>query len=217
MSPGRVYSGMTAAERHQERRTRLIDAAIELMGTRGAVDTTVTAVCATSRVTTRYFYQHFPDRDALLRAVFEQLNVTMQDVLVAAVPTTFETPGELALAPLRALVAMIEQDRQLARILFIESGTEPTLRQLRSEFMASLADLALQQARLHLDISDAAVGVAHLAATLGVGGLFEVFRRWLDGEIDYPAEELVGHCAGFLGSLGSYVLTDGDPAAGDLR
>jgi hypothetical protein len=67
-------------------------------------------------------------------------------------------------------------------------------------------NLVLREARLHLDIADSAVGVAHLASTLGVGGLFEVLRRWLDGELEFTTDELVQHCAGFLGSLGSYVL-----------
>lgn len=199
---------MTADQRHQERRTRLIEATIDLMGSRGAGETTVTAVCAKSRVTSRYFYQHFADRDALLRAVFDQLNAALQDTIVAAIPADRATPAALAQAPVRALVTMIEQDPCLARILFVESGTEPALRALRSEVMASFADLILREARLHLGIADSAVAVTHLAATLGVGGLFEVLRRWSDGEIDYTAEQLVSHCAGFLGSLGAYVLSD---------
>jgi hypothetical protein len=31
-------------------------------------------------------------------------------------------------------------------------------------------------------------------------------RRRLDGELEFTTDELVQHCAGFLGSLGSYVL-----------
>lgn len=200
---------MTAEQREAGRRARLIDTAIELMGTRGAADTTVTAVCATSGVTSRYFYQHFADRDALLRAVSEQLAATMQDAIVQAIPEGSATPDALAQAPIRALVNMIENDPRLARILFVESGTEPTLRQLRSEMMASFADLTLQQARLHLDISDSAVKVGELAAVLGVGGLFEVLRRWVDGELDYSPDQLVDHCAGLFGSLAGYVLADG--------
>jgi hypothetical protein len=44
--------------------------------------------------------------------------------------------------------------------------------------------------------------------------LFEVLRRWLEGELDYTADELVAHCSGFLGSLAAYVLLDNDPAKG---
>ena len=101
---------------------------------------------------------------------------------------------------------MIDNDPRLGRILFVESATEPLLRELRSELMAGFTDLVLREARLHLDIADSAVGVAHLASTLGVGGLFEVLRRRLDGELEFTTDELVQHCAGFLGSLGNYVL-----------
>jgi AcrR family transcriptional regulator len=205
---------MSAEQRHLERRKRLIDAAIELMGTRGVAAATVTAVCTESRVTSRYFYQHFSDRDALLRAVYQQIYAALQNVIVQAIPEVATTGDVLAYAPMRALVSMIEQDSRLARILFVESGTEPMLRELRSELMAGFAELALGTARLHLDIADSAVNVAHLASTLGVGGLFEVLRRWLEGELDYTADELVTHCSGFLGSLAAYVLLDNDPAKG---
>ena len=41
---------------------------------------------------------------------------------------------------------------------------------------------------------------------LGAYQPWEVLRRWLDGELEFTTDELVQHCAGFLGSLGSYVL-----------
>lgn len=202
----RVYGGMSSEQRHQHRRERLIDAAIELIGTRGVAAATVTAVCAKSRVTSRYFYQHFADRDGLLRAVYEQLYATFQSVIVQAIPDAGATPDVLANAPIRALITMIENDRRLGRILFVESATEPLLRELRSQLMTGFADLVLREGRLRLDIADSAVGAAHLASTLGVGGLFEVLRRWLDNELDFTTDELVNHCAGCLGSLGTYVL-----------
>ncbi|WP_193393853.1 TetR/AcrR family transcriptional regulator [Mycobacterium kyorinense] len=209
MSPARIYGGMTAEQREAGRRARLIDTAIELMGTRGAADTTVTAVCTTSGVTSRYFYQHFADRDALLRAVAEQLRTTIQEAIVKAIPEGSSTPDALAQAPIRALLTMMADDPRLGRILFVESGTEPTLRELRSELMASFADLVWQQARLHLDIPDSAAEVGELAAIVGVGGVFEVLRRWADGELDHTPDQLVEHCAGLLGSLAGYVLAGG--------
>ena len=201
-----MYNGMTGEERSAKRRERLIETAIELMGSRGAADTTVTAVCAESGVTSRYFYQQFADRDALLRAVSERLGTTLYGVIIEAIPPTGSTPDSLTRGPIHALVKLIEHDRGLARILFVESGTEPILRRLRGEIMAGLAGLILEQTRLHLRISDAAVEATQLAATLGVGGLFEVLRRWLDGEFRCSTEAVVEHCAGMLSSLGDYVL-----------
>lgn len=207
MRSERVYSGMSADERREDRRRRLVDAAIDLVGTRGVTAATVTAICAKSGVTSRYFYQHFPDRNAVLRAVYQQVYGTFYDVIVRSIPDSDAEPAALAFAPIRALVRMIDDDPRLARILFVESATEPLLRELRSEMLAGFTDLVLREARLHLDIADSAVGIAHLASTLGVGGLFEILRRRLDGELTFTTGELVEHCAGFLGSLGVYVLS----------
>jgi AcrR family transcriptional regulator len=206
MSPARIYGGMTGEQRDAQRRARLIETAIELMGTRGAAETTVTAVCTESGVTSRYFYRHFTDRDALLRAVSEQLNTVLHDAIIGAIPQTGSSPEALTREPIHALVELIQHDRRLARILFIESGTEPILRQLRSETMASLAGLMLKQAHQHLNIPDSAVDVTQLAATLGVGGLFEVLGRWLNDEFPYDTGHLIEHCAGLLDSIANYVL-----------
>lgn len=206
MSTPRIYAGMTAQERDAQRRERLIDAAVELMGTRGAAETTVTAVCRDSGVTSRYFYQHFSDRDALLQAVAERVGALLAEAIVTAIPPTATDPETLTREPIRTLVEMIQRDPRLARILFIESSTEPILRRLRGDVMGGIAELMLRQAQVRLNISEAAAGVTHLAATVGVGGLFEVFRRWLDGELVYTTDELIEHCTGLLGSLTDYAL-----------
>ncbi|EUA48535.1 bacterial regulatory s, tetR family protein [Mycobacteroides abscessus 21] len=147
----------------------LIDAAVSIMGTHGATACTVTAVCAKSGVTSRYFYQQFRDRDALLRAVFAKISTTFQAVITSAIPDDTVAPQELAYAPIKALVQVIENDPRMARILFVESGAEPLLRQLRSDLMTDFAELVLREARLHLDIPSDVLQVADLAATYGVG------------------------------------------------
>mgnify|MGYP000844071775 FL=1 len=206
MSPARVYGGLSAAQRDAQRRVMLIDAAVSIMGTHGAAACTVTAVCAKSGVTSRYFYQQFRDRDALLRAVFAKISATFQAVITSAIPDDTVAPQELAYAPIKALVQVIENDPSMARILFVESGAEPLLRQLRSELMTDFAELVLREARLHLDIPSDVLQVADLAATYGVGGLFEILRRWIDGQLNLSTEMLIEHGAGFLGSLGLYTL-----------
>ncbi len=172
MSPARVYGGLSAAQRDAQRRVMLIDAAVSIMGTHGTAACTVTAVCAKSGVTSRYFYQQFRDRDALLRAVFAKISATFQAVITSAIPDDTVAPQELAYAPIKALVQVIENDPSMARILFVESGAEPPLlRQLRSELMTDFfAELVLREARLHLDIPSDVLQVADLAATYGVGG-----------------------------------------------
>ena len=45
-----------------------------------------------------------------------------------------------------------------------------------------------------------------IIAPYGVGGLFEILRRWIDGQLNLSTEMLIEHGAGFLGSLGLYTL-----------
>ncbi|CAN3129548.1 hypothetical protein ACNUDN_03333 [Mycobacterium sp. smrl_JER01] len=129
-----------------------------------------------------------------------------QAVITSAIPDDTVAPQELAYAPIKALVQVIENDPSMARILFVESGAEPLLRQLRSELMTDFAELVLREARLHLEIPSDVLQVADLAATYGVGGLFEILRRWIDGQLNHSTEMLIEHGAGFLGSLGLYTL-----------
>ncbi|MGH7750546.1 MAG: TetR family transcriptional regulator, partial [Candidatus Dormibacteria bacterium] len=71
--PTRSYRGVSAEQRHLERRERLLDAGLDLLGTEGWARTTVTAICARARLTERYFYQSFPGREQLLLAVFDRI------------------------------------------------------------------------------------------------------------------------------------------------
>src|SRR3954453_2890192 len=72
MSSGRVYAGRTAEERALERREALLDAGLELFGTRPFTGVSVSAVIQLAKVTRRGFYEQFKDRVDLLRAVDER-------------------------------------------------------------------------------------------------------------------------------------------------
>src|SRR5512139_974724 len=69
----RTYGGRSAEERRSERRHRLVDAALAIWGEQGWAAVTMRQVCARAGLIDRYFYESFPDRDALLVAVWDQL------------------------------------------------------------------------------------------------------------------------------------------------
>ena len=58
------WAGLAPDDRRAERRTLLLDAAFELLGTEGWGGTTVRAVCQEARLNPRYFYESFEDLDA---------------------------------------------------------------------------------------------------------------------------------------------------------
>ena len=78
------WAGIAPADRRAERRTLLLDAAFDLLGTEGWPGTTVRAVCQRARLNPRYFYESFDDLDALVVAVYDRLVGEMTATIMAA-------------------------------------------------------------------------------------------------------------------------------------
>ena len=55
----RPYRGVSATDRRDQRRQRLIDAGLQLFGTRGIAAVGIVDVCAEAGLTKRYFYENF--------------------------------------------------------------------------------------------------------------------------------------------------------------
>src|SRR3984885_278704 len=63
--PKRRYSGQSFADRQSDRRARLVRATLDVAGRFGLENTSVAAICAEAGLTARYFYESFPNRDAI--------------------------------------------------------------------------------------------------------------------------------------------------------
>ena len=103
----RPYRGIDAAERLAQRRARLIDAGLEILGAAPpARELTVRTICGGAGVAMRYFYESFSDKDVFVEAVF--------DHVIADLATT--TQAAVAAAPLDEplqLTGMIAPDGAL--------------------------------------------------------------------------------------------------------
>ncbi len=61
---GRVYSGVEVDERVAQRRSRLLEAGLDILGDpRGDDDLTLRVICRRSGLAQRYFYESFDDLD----------------------------------------------------------------------------------------------------------------------------------------------------------
>jgi AcrR family transcriptional regulator len=143
---GRRYGGMSAAERSEERRLRLLDAGLELFGTRGYAATTIEALCAAARLNPRYFYAEVDSREALLRAVYDRHVEEVRQAVLAAIAAAPPDPrGRLTVA-LRAFVDGSLADERAARVNYFEMiGVSPDLERRRREVLGAYADLVADQ------------------------------------------------------------------------
>jgi AcrR family transcriptional regulator len=116
----RPYRGASPSERVGERRRRLVDAGIDLFGTIGYGAATIEHVCARAGLSKRYFYESFPDLEALLLACYQRCANEIHDAMVTAVAEAPETVAAQLRAALVSYFTAIDADQRRARITLLE-------------------------------------------------------------------------------------------------
>lgn len=175
VAPGRTYGKQSAAERHDERRARLMDAGLDLFGTQGYAETAIGPLCKRANVSTRSFYEHFESREALLIALHDDINAQAATAVVRALAERDDDDLDArALAGVTAYLRTMTADRRWARIALIESvGVS---REAEAHRQAAITRFA---ALIELEGERAAPGRDHrLAAIALVGAVNGLVNTW---------------------------------------
>jgi AcrR family transcriptional regulator len=190
-SPTRPYRGVSAEDRTADRRARLIEAGLELLGTVGWEQATMTAVCATAKLTERYFYESFTNREQLLVAVVDQVADEARDAVSAALAAVDGGPRAAARAAIAAFVDYVTADPRRGRVALVESTAADPLRRRRQELLREFARLVVRQAHTMFGADALPPPRDEINALLFVGGLAELLTAWLTGEIDAGRDDIV--------------------------
>ncbi len=187
----RPYRGVSAEDRRATRRAQLITAALDLIGEEGLAATTMTAVCGRARLTERYFYESFNDRDELLVSVLDTCTAEMDAAMYAALASS---PPELLArcrAAAGAMIGVLIDDPRKAR-LHVEAVGVEVLRSRRGELVRNYAALLEQQMHELRGIEGPEL---KLATTVIIGGLADAITSWIDGSLALTRATLIEECA----------------------
>ncbi len=183
------WNGLTTEERQRERRRLLVDAAFELLASEGSSGTTVRAVCAKARLNPRYFYESFPDLDALVVAVYDDVMRQLRRRLADAVDAAADDDAAMR-AAVEATVTFVDEDRRRGRVLYIEALGNEALNVHRVQTGAGIVELVQRDhSRRRRGGDDADIG--RLGAAVLVGGFSELLVAWLDGRIGLSRQQLI--------------------------
>ncbi|KAA1248320.1 TetR/AcrR family transcriptional regulator [Mycobacterium simiae] len=188
---GRIYGGLSAEQRSQDRRARLLEAARGLIADGGVAPLTVDVVCQRAGLSKRYFYHEFATKEDLLDAcaedLFSRLWATMEEVLTT-MPRADRVEGTL-----RAVMHTLACDPADAR-LYMECPGFPRLRERQqravrefSEHMAAHAIAFTRRPRRSVD--------RVLAVRALVAGTTDLIIGWLHGDIDTDENRLIATMA----------------------
>lgn len=189
----RTWAGTTLADRRAARRQQLVDAGIELLGGGDTSAVSVRAVCRTAKLTERYFYESFDDRDALLLAVYEHVAESARDALINALRDVPDASEAQARAAVTAFVELLIDDPRKGTVLLLAPLTEPALNQRGSELLPTFMALIHDQLPPGFDDID-----RRLTASGLVGALTYLFISYLDGSLDVPRDRLIAHAVRML-------------------
>ncbi|MFD5178383.1 TetR/AcrR family transcriptional regulator [Nocardia sp. NPDC058379] len=197
---GRRYSGRTSAERVQQRRTALLDAALELFGTQGYAAGTVKQLCGIAGLTERYFYESFRDREACLATLYDETTAQLRERTVAALGTAGSRLDDVITAGLAAFIGYLTEDPRRARVVLIEVvGVSARMEQRRHGVLRDYAELVagLWAAARAQPLPER----SRLTCVTVVGGVNHLLVDWLmDGRTTDP-DDLVTVCANVFAAV----------------
>ncbi|MGV9616522.1 TetR/AcrR family transcriptional regulator [Nocardia xishanensis] len=145
---GRNYAGLSKEQRVAQRRTRLIDAALELFGTQGYAATSIERLCTEANVSTRSFYEDMGSREALLIALVDR--ITKRAVARASETLAHNANDPLAQRVAEGFRAYLEvtcADQRSARVCYVEVvGVSPVVEEWRRKQRRLLSALLIAEA-----------------------------------------------------------------------
>ncbi|PQM47890.1 hypothetical protein C1Y40_01898 [Mycobacterium talmoniae] len=196
--PQRSYGGVTAADRRAQRRTTLLDAALELLDAEGLGGVTIRRVCKQANLSPRYFYESFSTLDELLDSVLDRIATDAFGRVAALAEDRSSTasPDDIARRAVDVMVTIFVDDPRPLRVF--GASTENAAMTTR---LASITEQTLAAIRGHLETaagSGADPMLLDVAAQLLLHGWIGTLTAYTKGDMTLSRDELVDHLARLL-------------------
>ncbi|MCK0090596.1 TetR/AcrR family transcriptional regulator [Rhodococcus sp. F64268] len=204
MATGRIYGGRAGDERLADRRAKLIDAGLDLLGAAdGDATLSVRGVCKLAGLASRYFYESFADRDELTGAVYDYVVQRIAESTLAAIAAAPREDRALVRACVENIVHEIGEDPRLGRMLFSVSQANPQLAKRRLDSTRMFAGLVMLQAEDFYEVEPSPR--LDLAAHYVVGGLAQALTAWLDETVPLSRDDVIEECTELLLAMASHL------------
>jgi AcrR family transcriptional regulator len=188
MAQVRPYGGVEARDRIAERRRKLLEAGLDLLGgSDQPSDLTVRAICARAKTSARYFYESFTDKDELVAAVFEWVIADIAATTQAAVAAA--PRAEQNRAGITNLVRTIAGDARVGRLLFNAQLSNSVVARKRAGLGGFFALLGGQHVTSAYQVPEDewVKAVSHFV----VGGVAQTISAWVSGDIGLDQAQVV--------------------------
>lgn len=191
--PKGLYAGRSAADRRAERRARLLESGLEMFGTVGYAMSPVGAICKSANLSNRQYYEEFADREALLIAVYDDINTKALEAVTAAL-AELESPtfADRVRTSLEAYISYTASDLRRAHIAYVQIvGVSPAIETVRLGWRRRWVDLISDIVRAAIERGEVRDQDYSLAASAFVGAVNGVLQDWCATEDRAPLSEVI--------------------------
>ncbi|MFI9506503.1 TetR/AcrR family transcriptional regulator [Nocardia sp. NPDC052566] len=203
MGSQRTYGGISAEARRAQRRTALLDAALEIVGTLGLAKLTVSGLTAQAGLNERYYYESFDSRDAVLTALLDRIAEELAAAIVEALRTAPPDTRGTANAAVAAGIHLLTDDPRKARVALIAGMATPELRARTNQTVRVFARMVAAEGSDFYGLGDREPDPAiDFRATYLVGGLVQTLTAWLQDDLPMTRDELIEHTTDIFVLLG---------------
>lgn len=201
------FAGMSKEGRRNARRQVFLEAGIDVIGEVGIADAKVRAICERAGLTERYFYEGFSTLQEFALQVVHAAAAQVSASLLSEALQVADGHARLR-AVTKKLVSVIDGDRRVGRILFVEAERAGgKFARLRHQMLYNAAWLMARWLTEQQSVGDLAALTAPLLAqargvvalgpdiddvdTIAIAGACaEILNAWVDDRIAMPADEL---------------------------
>jgi len=202
----RIYGGVEANLREEDRRKKLIEAGLEAFGTRGYAKTNIKTICKLAGLTERYFYESFRRKEDLLCAVYRELIDEGQRDAMGALEDSEGFPLETALRALRMFYQRLQQDPRRAQIqLFEILGVSHNIDREYQNAMRLLADMVrLFLCKVFPHIHEEILNRSMIPTGLA-GSIIMIAHEWVLGGFVTPVDDIISQCTDLFVAVGKHI------------
>ncbi len=203
----RPYRGVKPADRRAQRRARLLDAGLAILGSESRPEPlTVRGLCRQANISARYFYESFSDRDDFVGSVYDWVIADLAATTQAAVAAVAEAPpAEQARAGIANVVRSVAGDARVGRLFFSADLADAVVVRKRGESSAILARLFAQHLGAAVKLPETDENI-RASAVFAVGGVGQTLSAWLAGELKLTREQLIDQLTALVDELGDPAL-----------
>ncbi len=220
-SPTRSRSG-TGGQR--DRRSRILDAALDAFGSQGFEYTSVESLCVLAGVTPRHFDLEFDSREAVLVELYDRCSDSVHRRMVdflAGLPDEMD-PTDLARAGVTELLHALLDDPRIGRVVCVEpAGVDRRIEQRASaglDLFAELIEAQLDRLARGGRIPERPYRLQSIALAGAVCTLAFRALVWDDPpSIEQLADELAGVLSAFVEGIGVAVERSEAPGSEETK